>query len=109
MKKNKLQLPKAVDIFLKRLSREYKPDKVIVYGSFARGDIHEGSDLDLVIIKSDIPQNFLKRIDEILDFCDGTIVVEPLVYKQSELNKMLKEGNDFIRTVIKEGSVVYER
>ena len=48
-------------------------------------------------------------MDAVLDLCDGTIAVEPLVYTEAEFKRMLEEGNDFLETVIKEGKVVYER
>ena len=79
-----------------------------MFGSFARGDVHQGSDLDLVIIRN-TKEKFLRRMDAVLDLCDGTIAVEPLVYTEAEFKRMLEEGNDFLETVIKEGKVVYER
>lgn len=93
---------------INRIIRNYQPKRIIVFGSFARGDIHHGSDLDLVIIKN-TKEGFLKRMDHVLDLCDGEIAVEPLIYTEAEFEKMLREGNDFLETVNKEGKVVYER
>ncbi len=91
-----------------RIIRSYRPRRIIVFGSFARGDIHEGSDLDLVITKN-TKEKFLRGMDAVLDLCDGEIAVEPLVYTEAEFKRMLEEGNDFLETVCKEGKVVYER
>ena len=99
---------KPAQRIINRIIRQYRPKKIIVFGSFARGDIHQGSDLDLVIIKN-TKEKFLKRMDRVLDLCDGEIAVEPLIYTEAEFEKMLKEGNDFLETVISEGKVVYER
>jgi predicted nucleotidyltransferase len=93
---------------INRIIRQYRPKKIIVFGSFARGDVHQGSDLDLIIIKN-TKQKFLRRMDAVLDLCDGEIAVEPLIYTEAEFKKMLKEGNDFLDTVVSEGKVVYER
>lgn len=93
---------------INRIIRRYRPKKIIVFGSYARGDIHQGSDLDLVIIKN-TKEKFLRRMDRVLNLCDGEIAVEPLIYTETEFKKMLKEGNDFLETVSKEGKVVYER
>jgi len=97
---------KKANIIVNRIIRGYKPEKVIVFGSYARGDIHQGSDLDLVIIKN-TKKKFLKRMDEVLELCDGEIAVGPLIYTQEEFDRMLSEGNDFLETVVKEGIVVY--
>jgi predicted nucleotidyltransferase len=78
-----------------------------MFGSYARGDIHQGSDLDLVIIKN-TKRKFLRRMDDVLDLCDGEIAVEPLIYTEAEFRKMLEQGNDFLETVVSEGKVVYE-
>jgi predicted nucleotidyltransferase len=93
---------------INRIVRQYRPKKIIVFGSYARGDVHQGSDLDLVIIKN-TKDKFLRRMDRIIDLCDGEITVEPLIYTEAEFKKMLNEGNDFLETVSKEGKVVYER
>ncbi|MFQ6002669.1 MAG: nucleotidyltransferase domain-containing protein [Candidatus Zixiibacteriota bacterium] len=99
---------KPAQRIINRIIRQYRPKKIIMFGSYARGDIHQGSDLDLVIIKN-TKEKFLKRMDRILDLCDGKIAVEPLIYTEAEFEKMLKEGNDFLETVVSEGKVVYER
>jgi len=93
---------------INRIIKEYIPKKIIVFGSYARGDLRQGSDLDLVIIK-DTKEKFLKRMDKVLDLCDGEIAVEPLIYTQEEFDRMLLEGNVFLETVVKEGIVVYEK
>lgn len=77
-----------------------------MFGSCARGDNHEGSDLDLIIIK-DTKDNFLKRLDDVLDCCTGEIAVEPFVYTESEIKRMKRQGNDFILTALREGQVIY--
>jgi hypothetical protein len=92
---------------INRIIRRYRPKKIIVFGSFARGDVHQGSDLDLIIIKN-TKEKFLRRMDKVLDLCDGKIAVEPLIYTEAEFKKMLEEGNDFLETVVLEGKVVYE-
>jgi predicted nucleotidyltransferase len=99
---------KSAQRIINRIIRNYRPKKIIVFGSFAREDVHQGSDLDLVIIKN-TNEKFLRRMDTILDLCDGEIAVEPLIYTEAEFQKMLEEGNDFLETVTKEGKVVYEK
>ncbi len=85
---------------------EYKPQKIIVHGSLARGDYHEGSDMDLVIIKeTDI--RFVDRIYEVLVLVKSKLSVEPIIYTEQELEKMMVEENGFIKKVFAEGRVLY--
>ncbi len=95
-----------LDRILERI-RRYRPQKVILYGSFARGDYHALSDIDLVIIK-ETDRSFFERIGEILSLCESSISLEPLVYTPEEFERMREEGNPFIEQVLREGKVIYE-
>ncbi|VUT26411.1 MAG: Nucleotidyltransferase domain protein [Candidatus Methanolliviera sp. GoM_oil] len=72
--------------------------KVYLYGSFARGEIHEGSDIDLMIV-GDFKERFFERIGKILEMTD--LPVEPLVYSVKEFERM-REENSFIKEVMRE-------
>lgn len=86
----------------------YEPEKVILFGSFARGDYHAGSDMDLIVVK-ETDRPFTDRIGDVLRHCRSSIPVEPLVYRPSELAAMLARGNDFLETALKEGVILYEQ
>jgi uncharacterized protein len=88
--------------------KQYQPEKVILFGSYARGDYNEASDIDVLIIK-DTDQKFTKRIDEVMDLCEDSPKIEPLVYTPREIEEMVKNENDFIRTVMSEGVVLFEQ
>ena len=89
--------------------RAYDPVRVIVFGSFARGDTHEGSDLDMIVVK-ETDECFFDRIGRVRDAClHVDIDVQPLVYTPAELEDMLSQGNSFLETALAEGAVAYER
>jgi predicted nucleotidyltransferase len=101
------ELQEKLATIIKQISA-YNPQRVILFGSFARGDHHAMSDADLLIVKeTDTP--FLDRIAEVLSMCDYDIPVEPLVYTPRELEQMQREGNSFVEAVLREGIVVYEQ
>ncbi len=85
----------------------YRPQKVILFGSFARGDYHALSDVDLLIIK-ETDRSFVERIGDVLALCDYSIPLEPLVYTPEEFEQMRREDNPFIEQVLREGRVIYE-
>lgn len=99
---------KEIKNTIDQIVKGYKPQKIIMYGSCAKGEkaMNIGSDLDLIIIK-DTEEEFLERIDKVLDCCKEPIGVEVLVYTEEEIKKMLEEGNDFLETALSEGVVLY--
>lgn len=73
---------------------------VILYGSFARGDFHEGSDVDLIVV-GDFPERHHKRAAAILDLTD--LPVEPLCYTDEEFADLIREENPFVLQALAEG------
>lgn len=93
---------------LVRQLRRYDPERIVLFGSAARADMHEGSDLDVLIVK-ETDRRFVDRIRDVLALLDLPVRVDPLVYTADELRWMLREGNDFLATAVAEGKVLYER
>lgn len=98
---------KEVESLVSQIRRRYNPQRIILFGSFARGDYDKYSDIDMLIIK-DTNKRFLDRIGEVLNACDYSRPFEPLVYTPEEIADMSR-WNFFIKRVLKEGKVLYER
>ena len=82
--------------------------RAIIFGSYARGEADEYSDIDLVVIK----ETGLPFLDRYTDF-KGLFRVtrkalQILVYTQEEFDTMRENGNPFILNVVKDGIVIYE-
>jgi len=83
-------------------------DRAIIFGSYARGEADEYSDIDLVIIK----ETDLLFLDRYTDF-QGLFnlarkALQILVYTPEEFDDMRARGNPFILNVIEHGVVIYE-
>ena len=94
--------------FLNLIIKKFNLKKIIVFGSFARGDYHKGSDLDLVIV-GEFKERFIDRIGKIIELNDSDLVIEAMVYTEEEFQKMIQERRPFIEQVLEEGIVVYEK
>ncbi len=68
-----------------------------MFGSFAKGEIHEGSDIDLIVV-GDFKERFFERVGKIIEITD--LPIEPLVYTKEEFEEM-KKTNPFIREVLR--------
>jgi predicted nucleotidyltransferase len=103
------QLTDVLEHIMQTLISEYHPQKVILFGSMAKGEIDDWSDIDLVIIK-ETPKRFLARLKEVALLCRAPVGVDYLVYTPSEFEQMASEGRPFIQEeVLRKGKVLYER
>lgn len=82
------------------LRSRYGASLVLLFGSLARGDVHEGSDIDLIVV-GDIPGRFHERPGQVLELTE--LPVEPLCYTQDEFALMLADENPFILAALEEG------
>src|SRR2546426_9997027 len=76
------------------LIREHEPEKMILFGSAAQGEIHEWSDLDLVVIKrTDKP--LLERIEEVLRLVRPKVGLDVLGYTPEEMEGLVADRRGF--------------
>lgn len=95
-----------LDILLQAL-QGYQPQRVILFGSAARGDADADSDLDVLVVK-DTEEPFVHRLETMADLCPSGIHADILVYTPGELSRMVADENPFILRILAEGKVVYE-
>jgi predicted nucleotidyltransferase len=87
--------------------KKLRPESIILFGSFAKRDINEGSDVDIIVI-ADFKEGFLDRIKLLLDLNDELrLPLEPVGYTTEEFQRMQNEGNRFIQEVLDSGKVLY--
>jgi len=100
------------DIFIRiealrqQLVAKYAPEKIILFGSAAR-EGEEINDVDLFIIKDDVPHLGADRIRELYRLMDTDLPVDYLVYRPKEVAKRLSLGDPFVVGVLREGRVLY--
>lgn len=93
-----------------KLREEYRPIKVILFGSYAYGKPTENSDIDLLILK-DTDKSRAERFVEVKRILYDPklgIIISPLIYTPEELEERLKMGDDFVEEILQRGIVVYE-
>ena len=93
-----------------KINRDYKPEKIILYGSFAYGNPDKDSDIDLLIIKEtdERPIDRRVRVRQIVDIREP-IAFSPFVITPQEVKYCLDRGDQFIKEIIDKGEVLYAR
>src|SRR4030042_5929667 len=103
---DKTTVLEKIDKIKIQLIEKYKPDKIILFGSSAwgEGDIN---DIDLFIIKRDVPFYGADRITELYRLMDVEEPVDFIVYKPEEVEERFSLGDPFIKKIFRDGKVLY--
>jgi predicted nucleotidyltransferase len=98
--------------FVKEAQKKIKIEKIILFGSYARGKPHLGSDIDLAVISRDFKKiDDIKRIGLLLEAVyklkmPKLVDVEPLGFTEEELNNA--DYFDIAAEIKEKGKVVYK-
>ena len=92
-----------------RIVEASDPEKIILFGSHARGDADENSDLDLLVIVDGV-QQLRKESIRVRRALRGLLVPVDVIVASSEQIERLKDEKGLIyRDALSEGKVLYER
>lgn len=94
---------------VRRVVEAVDPDKIILFGSYAYGQPHEASDLDLlVIMPSDKPR--WQRSIPIYNALRGLLIPKDVVvYTPEEVEEWSEVPQAFVTTAFRKGKVLYDR
>ncbi|MBI5788723.1 MAG: nucleotidyltransferase domain-containing protein [Candidatus Schekmanbacteria bacterium] len=99
-----------INYIVEKIVREIQPEKIILFGSYARGDFSKDSDLDLFIIKDDqeSSREMRRKIDALLR--GRRFALDLMVRKPAEVEWNFQAKNPFyLHHIFKEGKVLYEK
>jgi len=100
---NRKELDEELNRIMKKIKGDDSVRQVLLFGSLARGDLHEGSDIDLIVVR-ETDKKFLDRLDEF--YFDASEPLDILVYTPEEFEEMKKRP--FIKRAMKEGRILHE-
>lgn len=86
----------------------YDPERIIIFGPYARGDFHPGEPIDMLILKetNESPEDRLRSIHRL--FADGP-AINPVVLTEEEVHMNLAADSELLDEIVREGVVVYEK
>jgi predicted nucleotidyltransferase len=96
----------ALDAFTQRLVDQFAPEKVILFGSQARGDARLDSDADILVVMPYEGRPFAK-CREIRRACKPDYRVDLVIWRPEDIEPRFHWGDPVIREALDQGEVLY--
>ena len=93
--------------FARQVAELFQPDKIILFGSYAYGQPHEDSDVDILVIMP--ARNQLDQAFKIRLAIPAAFPMDLLVCTPKEMKWRLEEGESFLTEITSKGKVLYEK
>src|SRR5947199_6483210 len=98
----------AIRRYARAIAKHFKPNMIVLFGSYAYGKPTPHSDVDLLVVmptRNQIEQAV--RIDEAID--ERGFPLDLIVRTPRELTKALRGGDWFMQDIVARGKVLYEK
>jgi predicted nucleotidyltransferase len=101
---------RAIEEMARRIAECFSPDRIILFGSHARGDAQEDSDVDLLVLFSEVenPQARSAELYTALIGC-ATLPKDIVVSTTARFERYRNVANTVHWPAAREGKVLYER
>jgi uncharacterized protein len=99
----------GVDQIVRRIVDAVQPERVIVFGSAARGDAGPDSDLDLLVVKAGAYSTRPMAVRIRRAVGDAGRPVDVVVVRPEDLERFGGTPGLVYRSALREGQIVYER
>lgn len=107
MKNNLKNINQGLKIFSKNVIKNLQPKCIILYGSLARGDFNERSDVDVIVIAPNMPKNYYERAELLYDMIETLDPIEPIGFTPDEFVSMIKKRHCTSLFAMEEGKPLF--
>ena len=93
----------TVERYAERVANEYKPSAIVLYGSHAKGNAHEDSDIDVAVVFDGFTGDWLKTSTRLWRLReDISFDIEPILLDSTN------DRSGFVADIFKTGQVIYQ-
>jgi len=92
-----------------RIIEAERPDKVILFGSYATGTATENSDIDLLVIRRSALPRREREVRLTRPLFGSGVPYDLFVFTPEELEERLRRNGSFVQEILSTGQVVYQR
>jgi predicted nucleotidyltransferase len=98
---------KDIQAYCDAIAREFKPEKIFLFGSYAYGRPTEDSDVDLMVVMP-CKRRMLDQALAIRMRLSAPFAMDLLVRTPANIRRRLAWGDSFLRDATTKGKVMYE-
>ncbi|MGI9168289.1 MAG: nucleotidyltransferase domain-containing protein [Pyrinomonadaceae bacterium] len=98
-----------LDEIVRRVVEVAQPQKVVLFGSRARGNARPHSDYDLLVVNASAEPRYKRSVPIYMALADVPAEVEVMVYTPEEIEEWSEVPQAFVTTALREGKTLYER
>jgi len=105
----KTEIQNALDEMTRRIVERFHPDRIILFGSYVKGEPTENSDLDMLIVMP-VEGSRRRNANEIdLMLADRVVPIDLIVVTPEQFNRQKDVIGTIIREAVRDGRVIFER
>jgi len=103
------EIPYKQDIlsYVEVLKKTVSPRLVLLHGSVARGTFGVGSDVDILVVAENLPQNPNERLKLLYELDQTRAPIDVKAYTPAEFSRMLAKGHPLAMDALEDGKVLY--
>lgn len=101
---DKEQVVEKVRRYSEAVRRDFDVEKIVLFGSYAKGTARENSDIDVAVVVRSMPQDWLSSSARLFRLTrDIDVNIEPVMLDESQ------DKSGFLEEIERTGEVVYQR
>lgn len=101
--------PNWIPVVVERLVREFQPERILLFGSQARGDARPDSDVDLLVVLPRVENKRQVLVAMLRILGDIPVPVDVIPTDSEEIARRGHLVGTVLRAAIREGKTLYDR
>lgn len=95
----------SIKRYAQEIKKRFRPQKIILFGSYGYGRPTKDSDVDLLVI-NDAPRRGIEQAVAIRKELPSPFPLDLIVKSSKEVKKRIQEGDFFFKTILEEGRIL---
>lgn len=109
MQRNNRISMKEIRSIANRIAEKFDVEKIILFGSYARGKADENSDVDLLVVMNTKKRPIVQRYEIYKSLTPIHFALDIIVRTEDDIKRRIPQGDWFLKEAYETGKVLYER